>query len=138
MMRTTQLLAALATAALVTAGSFGTAVAGPPDSPYAGTWIGNDLPPPGGDGSNVVLTVGGGPAPIVVLEDDAASVCGGATLEPGVFEGRGRYNRVRETLTVNFTRNSCVNGTRVGPLTGIVYTFVDGVLVGGGATFPTP
>lgn len=137
-MGTTRLLAALATTALVTVGSFDTAVADPPDTPFAGTWIGNDFPPPDGDGSNVVLTVGGGPAPIVVLEDDAASVCGGATLAPGVFEGRGRYHRARETLTVNFTRNSCDNGTRVGPLTGIVYTFVDGVLVGGGATFPTP
>jgi hypothetical protein len=49
--------------------------AAPPSTPFSGAWIGQDPPPPAGDGSTVHLIVEGGENARIVFTDEFGSVC---------------------------------------------------------------
>lgn len=51
------------------------AQAEPTLSPFAGTWIGSDPPPPNGDGSTVHLDITGGPRARILFTDEFGTVC---------------------------------------------------------------
>ncbi len=63
-----KVMVAVATATALLVATAGPAASAP--SPFVGTWVAVDI-----DGSNLRLTIGGGPNPIINLYDDGATVC---------------------------------------------------------------
>jgi hypothetical protein len=49
--------------------------AGPPSSPFSGSWIGHEPDPPAGDSSTVYLVVKGGDNPRIDYQDNWGTVC---------------------------------------------------------------
>jgi hypothetical protein len=49
--------------------------AGPPSSPFSGSWIGHEPDPPAGDSSTVYLVVKGGDSPRIDYQDNWGTVC---------------------------------------------------------------
>ncbi len=89
------MVAVAAAAALLFTGA---APAGAVPSPFTGTWVGVDI-----DGSNLRLTIGGGPSPIVNLYDDGATVCS-VNVPPDVpARARGMGGISGDTLFSNPT-----------------------------------
>lgn len=85
-------MVAVAAAAALVVGSMVPAGADP--SPFTGRWSAIDI-----DGSNLLLTIGGGPSPVVNLYDDGATVCSENVPPDVAARARGTGTVAGDTLS---------------------------------------
>lgn len=117
---------------LLVLGMLGVLVAAPaaqaarPATQFTGTWIGNDPPPPDGDGSTVHLVISAGTNPSLIFTDEFGSVCVNEGATVTFFRSSLTGSVDGDTLTARFKNAKCGNVV-IGFLIGLraVYEYDD-------------